>query len=144
MGRYTFDDDFPLVPEGERTLVVASIKDAVARSGANMVVFMLRDKETGIEMKHQCMNEAEVAKGGRWKLKNTFSAILGYRLPKGDITIDDSQIIGKSLRAIVGRREFNGKTYAEIKEIFMPDQVSPGQTTISDDLEDMNKEELPF
>lgn len=131
MAKYTFDDDYPLVPEGERRLRVVSKEDTMTKDGTrHMVAFNLEDTETGLTMRHQCMNESDPQAGGRWMLKNTFSAILGRKLPKGDIDIKDEEIIGRVFRATVKHNSYQGKTYANIIKLVMPEEVSPGQTEI--------------
>lgn len=144
MTRYTFDDDFPIVSEGLRTLRLAAIAHGRSKDGAkNVVTFYFEDIDTGMEIKHWCVNEADPKMGGRWNLKKTFAALLGRSLPKGDIDIKDDDVVGRRVRAeiihTIGKR---GGKFANIKEFVMNEEVAPGQTAIGEELK--NTDKLPW
>ena len=81
----------------------------------------------GIKLYHNCMNEADPKRGGRWMLKKTYEAITGIKPPSGKFRFKKSDVIGLVFRVIIKHGEYRGRVKAEVADVVIlkEDEVSP-------------------
>jgi hypothetical protein len=105
---FTNVDSFETIPQGKYTCYLFDVDEKTTRKGDPMYVLILKIAE-GEHKGRQLFYNLPVMRQTMWKIKESIEAF-GLELPKGPISIDFDDLLGKKVKAIVTHREWEGKT----------------------------------
>jgi Protein of unknown function (DUF669) len=121
----------PVVPEGEYDVTVMSATEGRSKSGNEMIVLRLSAEGS----KHWFSEHLVFSDASYWKIAQFLTAI-GKHL-KGDEDIKPEDCLGRTARAIVGVKEFGGRSENVIKKWL------PAKQHVIDFSDDVEGEEVP-
>ena len=105
---FTDVNSFETIPQGKYTCYLFDVDERTTKAGAPMYVLILKIAD-GEYKGRQLFYNLPVMKQTMWKIKESIEAF-GLELPKGPISIDFDDLLGKKVKAIVTHREWEGKT----------------------------------
>ena len=106
----------PVVPEGEYNVTVMSATEGRSKSGNEMIVLRLSPEGST----HWFSEHLVFSDSSYWKIAQFLTAI-GKKL-KGDEDIKPEDCLGRIARAIIGVKEFEGRSENVIKKWLPPKQ----------------------
>ena len=138
---------YELIEEGIQEVEIMSMEESTVKSGKfagdPQVIFDLMANNGG-RTKLFCTNSDRC----RWQLKKVYQAVTEILPDSGPMTLYENEFIGKKIKVEIYHDEWNGKPSAKVKDIILPEIVSPGQTDINDfqsgELVGAEGEPLPF
>lgn len=119
--------EYDLLPEGGYEVYVDrfTLADPVGDIEKASIMFRVRDDVEGEHPNRTVFTNITTADNMGWKLSNIARAA-GIKAGTDfkDLTDYGNAIAGKALKVMVGHREYNGKTYTDVKA-FYPTRLAP-------------------
>ena len=123
----TVKKEYDLLPEGGYEVYVdrVDVGDTVGEIEKGSIMFRVRDDVEGEHTNRTVFTNITTADNMGWKLSNIARAA-GIKAGTDfkNLTEYLTAIKGKALKVMVGHREYNGKTYTDVKA-FYPTRLAP-------------------